>query len=106
MSTKKRIQDKKDWNNKNTDALARAFLSLQTLSEIKAFLRDLLTESELVEFGNRLYAAHMLRDGVHYEAISEHTGLSTRTIARVQHWREKGMGGYSTVLSRGRKVGK
>ncbi len=100
MALTKEKQKKTKWNNKNADALARAFLSLRTVSEIKAFLRDLLTEPELVEFGNRLYAARMLAEGVYYDAISERTGLSTRTIARVQHWRKKGMGGYRTALSR------
>ena len=88
------------WDNKNTDMLARAFLSLKNGTEVKNFLRDVMTEPELVEFGNRLYAARMLAEGVHYNAISEETGLSTRTIARVQHWRKNGMGGYRTALAR------
>jgi TrpR-related protein YerC/YecD len=91
---------KKQWENPRTESLIKAFSLLLGQSEIKAFLRDLLTEAELVEFGNRLYAARMLEKGVHYDAIAEGTGLSSTTIARVQKWREGGMGGYRAVLAR------
>ena len=96
--TNKRI--KPVWENADTEALAKAFLVMKDVREMKEFLRDLLTEAEIVEFGHRFHAARMLAKDVHYNAISEDTGLSTRTIARVQHWRKKGMGGYRTVLSR------
>jgi len=91
---------KKHWDNSRTDSLVKAFLVLRGSSEIKGFLRDLLTEAELIEFGNRLYAARMLSKGVHYNAIAEDTGLSSATIARVKKWLKAGMGGYRTVLSR------
>ena len=41
------------WNNKKTENLLRAVLELKNLPEAKSFFRDLLTESELEEFGNR-----------------------------------------------------
>lgn len=93
-------QKKQEWNNSKTEALCQAFLLLRSQSEVKDFLRDLLTEPELIEFGNRFYAAQMLTKGVHYNAIAEDTGLSSRTIARVQHWRKSGTGGYKRVLAR------
>lgn len=91
---------KKHWDNVRTDTLVKAFSVLQSNSEIKSFLRDLLTEAELFEFGNRFYAADMLSKGVHYNAIAEDTNLSSATIARVQKWRKGGEGGYRTALSR------
>jgi TrpR-related protein YerC/YecD len=90
----------KQWYNPKTEALCQAFLLLKDQGEVKNFLRDLLTGPEIVEFGNRFYAAQMLAKGVHYNAIAEDTGLSSRTIARVQHWRKEGMGGYRMVMSR------
>lgn len=95
-----KIKTKKHWENPQTDTLIKAFSLLHGSSEIKAFLRDLLTEAELVEFGHRLYAARMLAKDVNYNAIAEDTGLSSATIARVQKWRKGGMGGYRTVLNR------
>lgn len=88
------------WDSQRTDILCQAILLLKDANELKLFLRDLLTEAELIEFANRFYSARMLASGVHYNAIVEDTGLSSRTIARVQHWRKQGMGGYRLVLSR------
>ncbi len=91
---------KRHWDNPRTEALVKAFSVLRGGAEIKNFLRDLLTEAELVEFGHRLYAARMLTSSVHYNGIAEKTGLSSTTIARVKKWLKGGTGGYRTVLSR------
>jgi TrpR-related protein YerC/YecD len=88
------------WNNKKTDALARAVLALRTKAEAKKFLRDLLTEDEILEFGNRWQAARMLSDKISYSAIRGKTGLSPRTIARISGWLQNGMGGYRLMLNR------
>ena len=69
-------------------------------SEAKKFLRDLLTESEIVEFGNRWQAAQMLNEKISYSTIRGKTGLSPRTIARISFWLKKGMGGYHLILNR------
>ena len=100
MTDKKTKKSRTHWENARTETLIKAFSLLRGRAEIKAFLRDLLTEAELVEFGHRLYAARMLANDVQYSAIAEDTGLSSTTIARVQKWRKTGMGGYRTVLSR------
>ena len=41
------------WESSDTDALVKAFLSMRDSRETKAFLRDLLTESELIEFAKQ-----------------------------------------------------
>ncbi len=91
---------KAKWDNNKTIALARAFLSMQDSKEMKAFLRDLLTESEIVEFSNRFYAARAIAGSTHYAAIEEATGLSSRTIARVKKWYKHGTGGYRLAIKR------
>ena len=88
------------WDNKKTDALVKAVLALRTKSEAKNFLRDLLTEAELVEFGNRWQAAQMLSDKISYTSIRGKTGLSPRTIARISGWLQNGRGGYKLMLKR------
>lgn len=98
MRSKIKTANKK-WDNPETDALVRTLFLLRGEDEIRNFLRDLLTESELIEFGHRLKAAMMLSKGIHYNAIAEQTGLSSATIARVQKWRKEGAGGYRKVLS-------
>ncbi|MBI4426748.1 MAG: TrpR-like protein YerC/YecD [Candidatus Kerfeldbacteria bacterium] len=88
------------WNNPQTKALFVAILRLKTPLEARKFLRDLLTEDELIEFGKRWQAARMLNAGAPYTAIENHIGLSSRTIARISWWLEKGMGGYRLMLAR------
>lgn len=53
-----------------TEDLFNTILALKNLKEAKAFFRDLLTEAELDEFGNRWLAAKMLNSGVSYNHIS------------------------------------
>jgi TrpR-related protein YerC/YecD len=89
-----------DWNDKKTDSLARAVLALRNKAEAKKFLRDLLTEDEIAEFGNRWQAARMLSQNLSYSTIRGKTGLSPRTIARISTWLKNGMGGYHLVLNR------
>lgn len=87
------------WSNKNTDALIQALLSLKTADQARRFLRDLMTETELIEFGNRWKAARMLSDGKIYTEINRETGLSSRTIARISKWLTNGKGGYLSLIS-------
>jgi len=87
-------------NNKTTKNLLEAILKLKNLAEAKRFFRDLLTEEELIEFGKRWQAAEMLSKGVAYEKIIKATGLSSRTVARISKWLNKGMGGYKLMLKK------
>ena len=88
------------WNNSKTNDLIEAVLALKTKDEAKRFLRDLMTEAEIVEFGNRWKAARMLNKNIPYTTIVKQTGLSSTTIARVSQWLRNGMGGYKLMLSR------
>ena len=89
-----------DWKNKQNRQLVETVLSLETADETQRFLRDLMTETEIKEFANRLTAARLLSKGVMYSAIEEETGLSSRTIARVSKWLKGEEMGYKTVLSK------
>jgi TrpR-related protein YerC/YecD len=84
------------------DELYAAILSLKNLSEAKSFFRDLLTEGEIKEFAERWKVAAMLARKVPYTSIIDETGLSSRTVARVARWVNKGMGGYRLILKRKR----
>ncbi|MEI6528581.1 MAG: YerC/YecD family TrpR-related protein [bacterium] len=83
-----------------TKELYKAILMLKNIEEMSCFFRDLLTESELVEFGLRWKVAQMLIKKVKYTVIEKETGLSSTTIARVQKWLNNGMGGYRLVIDR------
>ena len=96
----RQIGPKIDWNTKINKQLIEAILALKNADEAKLFLRDLMTESEIEEFANRLEAASLLSKDVQYNAISESTGLSSTTIARISKWLKGSLGGYRLVLSR------
>ena len=81
-------------------ALYAALRELRTDEECKNFLRDLLTEAELKEFMNRWKVVRMLDEKIPYEEITEKTGMSSTTIARISKWLQKGMGGYRLILKR------
>lgn len=95
----KKINNKK-WINQNTQELFEAILSVKDIKELQKFLRDLMTESEIIEFGKRWKVARMLYANATYVEITKETGLSSTTIARVQNWLTEGTGGYNIILKR------
>jgi len=78
-------------------------LALKDLKEAKMFLRDLLTEPEIIEFANRWQAAKMLDKKISYSKIEKETGLSSTTIARISKWLNLGSGGYKLMIDRLKK---
>lgn len=93
-------KDMLKWDNGKTENLMKAILSLWNLNEAKRFFRDLMTEKEIIEFGNRWQAAQMLYKNISYFDIEKETGLSSRTVARVSRWLNKGEGGYKLMLKK------
>ena len=55
----------------------------QDKQNIFNFLRDLLSEKEILEFCRRFDVAKMLLDKKSYQEIEEKTNMSSTTIARV-----------------------
>ena len=90
----------KNWNNQESKELFKSITRLKTEKETRNFLRDLLTEQEIIEFSNRWKAAKMLDEKISYTKISEATGLSSRTVARISKWLNSGMGGYKKMIKK------
>lgn len=88
-----------DWNTRKNKQLIEAFLSLKNKNEAERFLRDLMTEKEILEFSNRFEAAYQLSRDVQYNAIIEDTGLSSATVARISKWLKGPLGGYRLVIN-------
>ncbi|MFM2331076.1 MAG: hypothetical protein RLZZ26_583 [Candidatus Parcubacteria bacterium] len=97
------VTKQQKWINQDVDALFGAVLTLKNLDEAHRFFRDLLTEKEIVELGQRWKVARMLAERIRYTTISQETGMSSTTIARVHKWVKKGMGGYQLALKRSKK---
>jgi TrpR-related protein YerC/YecD len=88
----------KIWHTASTARLSRALTSIDNLEEMQGFLRDVLTEAEIIEISARLEAARMLTAGAKYTDITKTTRLSSRTIARISDWLKNGTGGYAIAL--------
>ena len=89
-----------NWEKKENNQLLNAILALESKDEAKRFLRDLMTEGEIEEFGKRLEAARLLSTNTQYSLIIELTGLSSTTVARISKWLKGSLGGYRLILDR------
>ena len=89
-----------NWDNKNTKELCSALLLLSNEKEAMRFLRDLLTEPEIIEFGSRFKVARELSSGKSQRKVASETGVSIATVTRVNQWLKRGMGGYGLIIER------
>jgi TrpR-related protein YerC/YecD len=82
------------------ESLYKAFLTLEKPAEVRQFLLDLCTPSEVEAMVDRWWTASLLRQGRSYREISEMTGVSVTTIGRVARYMNMGEGGYRLALRR------
>jgi TrpR-related protein YerC/YecD len=72
---------------------------LQDEADTFDFLRDLLSEKEILEFSRRFEVAKMLQNKVSYTDIEKKTGMSSTTIARIWKFLNWENQGYQKALS-------
>ncbi len=87
------------WNTDTTRQFAKVVAAIGDEKIVRDFLRDVLTEKEIIEISARLEAAKMLQQGKKYTEIIKKTKLSSRTIARISDWMQNGQGGYRVALA-------
>jgi len=80
------------------ERLYRALADLEDPSDVAALLEDICTIREVEEMSQRLEVARLLSIGEPYITITEKTGASATTIARVSKSLYHGAGGYARVL--------
>ncbi|MGH8205695.1 MAG: YerC/YecD family TrpR-related protein [Steroidobacteraceae bacterium] len=80
--------------------LVAAILTLHSVEECRAFLRDLCTPAELQAMADRWAVVDCLRRGLPYRQIHEQTGVSVTTIGRVARYLAQGNGGYALAAQR------
>jgi TrpR-related protein YerC/YecD len=84
----------------NERNLIGAVLTLRSLEECRAFLRDLCTPAELQAMADRWAVVECLRRGLPYREIHRQTGVSVTTIGRVARYLARGNGGYALAAQR------
>jgi len=99
MYTVKKLLSKQEQANLFVK-LAKALTALRSAEEIAHFLKDLLSESEVLMLARRLQVAELLIDGRTYQQIRSEIKVSFGTIARVQTWLDLYGEGYRTVAKR------
>jgi TrpR-related protein YerC/YecD len=82
------------------DELADAFVALRSRDEVRRFLRDVCTRSELEALAHRWQIVRLLEEGLPYLEIAERVHTSTATVTRVAQWLRHGTGGYRLALAR------
>lgn len=80
------------------EQLYKALAELQSPTEVAALLEDMCTIREVEEMSQRLEVARLLDNKEPYTVITEKTGASATTIARVAKSLNHGAGGYMRVL--------
>ena len=80
--------------------LVAALITLRTVEECRAFLRDLCTPAELQAMADRWAVVECLRRGLPYREIHRQTGVSVTTIGRVARYLAHGNGGYAIAAQR------
>ena len=86
------------WQSEPAQRLAETLASIADVRTMQNFLRDAMTEKEIVEISARFEAAKMLQAGSKYTDIVAKTKLSSRTVARISDWLQNGCSGYQAAL--------
>jgi len=81
------------------ESLCRALLALDSVGEMRSFLRDLCTPAELEALIDRWRVVPYLLRGMAYREIHERTAVSVTTIGRVARFLSQGNGGYQAAVA-------
>lgn len=84
----------------------RSIASLNNSVEAANYIKDLLSESEVLMLARRLQIARLLSEGNTYHQIYKITKASFTTIGKVQTWLKLYGEGYRTVIGRTQKTPK
>ena len=80
------------------DLLYTAATSVRGRDAMKAFLRDLLTPSERVMLGRRIWIARLLIAGEKQATIARELRVGLSTVWRVERWLNDNCPGYEEAL--------
>lgn len=80
------------------DILYTATSNLKSRTEMKAFLRDLLTPSERIMLGRRIWIARLLIVGTPQLEICKQLKVGRNTVWRVGKWLDDTFPGYEQAI--------
>jgi TrpR-related protein YerC/YecD len=103
---KRRSIEPRQPRTQTEESLCRALLSMRTVAEMRAFLRDLCTPAEVEALVDRWSVVPHLLAATPYREIHELTTVSITTIGRVARYLNQGNGGYLAAVARAQHVRK
>lgn len=79
--------------------------SLKTVDEVKNFLKDILTLSELRMIKRRWHIAGLLFEGLDIRTVAYKSKTSTQTVSKIKRVLEEGHGGlvYALMLEKAKQ---
>lgn len=96
---KKKISDLSDQEKMETlDLLYTAASAVKGRTATKEFLKDLLTPSERIMLGRRIWIARLLLSGESQALIGKKLKVGPNTIWRVEKWLSDQMPGYEKAI--------
>ncbi len=91
--------DHKDYF-KDIHFLYEIFSSLKNTDEVKLFIKDLLTRSELRMLKRRWHVANLLNQRYDIRTVANMSKTSTATVNKIKRIIEEGNGGLSIAMKR------
>lgn len=85
---------------KEFDEILAIMVDIDNKNNLFLFLRDLLSENEILEFIKRFKVAKMLDDWISYSEIEQKTWMSSTTIARVSKFLNGGNNWYKNAIKK------
>lgn len=79
---------------------------LENKDQVRGFLKDLLTHTEMKMFAKRLQISKMLLEGYRYQAIRNYVKVTDSTIAKINNILEIGGEGLKNAIGYLRKIEK
>jgi len=96
---KKMIKDLSDQERMETlDMLYTAAGTIKGRDATKEFLKDLLTASERIMLGRRIWIARLLLEGHSQAYIGEKLQVGPNTIWKIEKWLDGQMPGYANAI--------
>ena len=74
--------------------------NLKNVAEIKLFLKDILTSSELRMIKRRWHIANLLFEGYDLRTVAMRSRTSTQTVSKIKKIIEEGNGGLKLAIER------
>lgn len=94
----KEVKDKSYY--KDIHFLYEILNTLKNVDEVKLFVKDILTKSELRMLKRRWHIANLLAQGLDMRSIAQKSESSTQTVANIKRILEEGKGGLKLALER------